>query len=62
MAGISCFEKINEEELEAIMNDCDPIGKISITITKLKTYRKVYFKKIILRFLRGSTWVIQNSA
>ena len=29
-AGISSFEKINEEELKAILNDCDPIGKTSI--------------------------------
>ena len=31
-AGISSLEKINEKELEAILNDCDPIGKTSIEL------------------------------
>ena len=31
-AGISSLEKINEEELKTILNDCDPIGKTSIEL------------------------------
>ena len=32
ITGISSFEKINEEDLRAILNDCDPIGKSSIKL------------------------------
>ena len=50
-AGISSLEKINEEELEDILNDCDPIGKNSRTLSKLKI--QLCFLKIIfiLKFL-----------
>ena len=34
-AGISGLEKITEEELEAIENDFDPIGRFNILISNL---------------------------